>query len=223
MIAQASSFFRDIDCAILFTEKLLYEVYMHLTEVIDRNIITVIDLETTGLDCTQDYIIEVGAVKIGGWHKVNGKDGQALIDKGNIIGQYSSLVSCPVKLSEKIVQLTGISDSVLNSAPAINIVLKNLKEFVGDSIIVGHNIEFDCGFLHAHGSRYNIDFTNRKLDTITIAKTIFRDKVQSYSLSALTKMFGIRYMPHCALNDALATAQLFLELAQRDDEAHCRY
>lgn len=196
---------------------------MHLTEVIDRNIITVIDLETTGLDCTQDYIIEVGAVKIGGWHKVNGKDGQALIDKGNIIGQYSSLVSCPVKLSEKIVQLTGISDSVLNSAPAINIVLKNLKEFVGDSIIVGHNIEFDCGFLHAHGSRYNIDFTNRKLDTITIAKTIFRDKVQSYSLSALTKMFGIRYMPHCALNDALATAQLFLELAQRDDEAHCRY
>ena len=196
---------------------------MHLTEVIDRNIITVIDLETTGLDCTQDYIIEVGAVKIGGWHKVKGKDGQALIDKGNIIGQYSSFVHCPVKLSEKVVQLTGISDSVLNSAPAINIVLKNLKEFVGDSIIVGHNIEFDCGFLHAHGSRYNIDFTNRKLDTISIAKTIFRDKIQSYSLSMLTKMFGIRYQPHRALNDALATAQLFLELAQRDDEAHCGY
>ena len=75
-----------------------------------------------------------------------------------------------------------------------------MKEFVGDSIIVGHNIEFDCGFLHAHGSRYNIDFTNRKLDTISIAKTIFRDKIQSYSLSALTKMFGIRYMSHRALN-----------------------
>lgn len=196
---------------------------MHLTEVIDRNIITVIDLETTGLDCTQDYIIEVGAVKIGGWHKVNGKDGQALIDKGNIIGQYSSLVSCPVKLSEKIVQLTGISDSILNNAPAIDVALKNLKEFVGDSIIVGHNIEFDFGFLHTHSGRYGIEFTNRKLDTITIAKTIFRDKVQSYSLSALTKMFGIRYMSHRALNDALATAQLFLELAQRDDEAHCGY
>ena len=223
MIAQASSFFRDIDCAILFTEKLLYEVYMHLTEVIDRNIITVIDLETTGLDCTQDYIIEVGAVKIGGWHKVNGKDGQALIDKGNIIGQYSFLVSCPVKLSEKIVQLTGISDSILNNAPAIDVALKNLKEFVGDSIIVGHNIEFDFGFLHTHSGRYGIEFTNQKLDTITIAKTIFRDKVQSYSLSALTKMFGIRYMSHRALNDALATAQLFLELAQRDDEAHCGY
>ena len=196
---------------------------MHLTEVIDRNIITVIDLETTGLDCTQDYIIEVGAVKIGGWHKVNDKDGQALIDKGNIIGQYSSLVSCPVKLSEKVVQLTGISDSILNNAPAIDIVLKKLKEFVGDSIIVGHNIEFDFGFLHTHSGRYGIEFTNRKLDTITIAKTIFRDKIQSYSLSALTKMFGIRYQPHRALNDALAATLLFLELAQRDDEAPCGY
>ena len=196
---------------------------MRLTELIDRNIITVIDLETTGLDCIQDYIVEVGAVKIGGWHKVNGEDGQALIDKGNIIGQYSSLVSCPVKLSEKVIQLTGISDSVLNNAPAISVVLKNLKEFVGDSIIVGHNIEFDFGFLHAHGGRCGISFNNRKLDTISIAKTIFRDKIQSYSLLVLTKMFGLRYQPHRALNDALATAQLFLELAQRDDEAHCGY
>lgn len=42
---------------------------MRLTELIDRDIITIIDLETTGLDCIQDYIIEVGAVKIGGGTK----------------------------------------------------------------------------------------------------------------------------------------------------------
>lgn len=40
--------------------------FMRLTELVDKNTITVIDLETTGLDCTRDYIIEVGAVKIGG-------------------------------------------------------------------------------------------------------------------------------------------------------------
>lgn len=196
---------------------------MRLTELVDKNTITVIDLETTGLDCSRDYIIEVGAVKIDGWRKIKDEDGQALIDKGNIIGRFSSYASCPVKLSEKVVQLTGISDSVLNNAPTIDVVLKKLKEFVGDSIVIGYNIEFDYSFLHAHGGRYGISFNNRKLDTITIAKTIFRDKIPSYSLSALTKMFGIRYMPHHALNDALATAQLFLELAQRDDEAHCGY
>ena len=196
---------------------------MRLTELIDRDIITVIDLETTGLDCIQDYIIEVDAVKIGGWHKVKGKDGQALIDKGNIIGQYSSFVFCPISLPGAIVDLTGITDADLKDAPKMDVVLKELKKFIGDSIVVGHNIEFDCGFLHIHGSRCGIDFNNRKLDTITIAKTVFRDKIPSYSLSMLTKMFGIRYQPHRALNDALATAQLFLELAQRDDEAHCGY
>lgn len=196
---------------------------MRLTELVGKNTITVIDLETTGLDCSRDYIIEVGAVKIDGWRKIKGEDGQALIDKGNIIGRFSSYASCPVKLSEKVVQLMGISDSVLNNAPTIDVVLKKLKEFVGDSIVVGHNIKFDCGFLHIHGSRCGIDFNNRKLDTITIAKTVFRDKIPSYSLSVLTKKFGIQYQPHRALNDAFATAQLFLELAQRDDEAHCGY
>ena len=196
---------------------------MHLTELIDENIITIIDLETTGLDCTRNYIIEVGGVKIGGWNKVKGKDGQALIDKGNIIGQFSSYVFCPIALPGAIVDLTGITDADLKDAPKMDVVLKELKKFIGDSIVVGHNIKFDCGFLHIHGSRCGIDFNNRKLDTITIAKTVFRDKIPSYSLSVLTKKFGIRYMPHRALNDALATAQLFLELAQRDDEAHCGY
>ena len=196
---------------------------MHLTELIDENIITIIDLETTGLDCTRNYIIEVGGVKIGGWNKVKGKDGQALIDKGNIIGQFSSYVFCPITLPGAIVDLTGITDADLKDAPKMDVVLKELKKFIGDSIVVGHNIKFDCGFLHIHGSRCGIDFNNRKLDTITIAKTVFRDKIPSYSLSVLTKKFGIRYMPHRALNDALATAQLFLELAQRDDEAHCGY
>ena len=123
---------------------------MRLTELVEKNTITVIDLETTGLDCIQDYIIEVGAVKIDGWRKIKGEDGQALIDKGNIIGRFSSFVSCPVKLSEKVIQLTGMSDSVLNNAPTIDVVLKKLKEFVGDSIVVGHNIEFDYSFLHTH-------------------------------------------------------------------------
>lgn len=196
---------------------------MHLMELIDKNTITVIDLETSGLDCMRDYIIDVGGVKIGGWNNVKGKDGQALIDKGNIIGQFSSYVFCPIPLPGAIVDLTGITDADLKDAPKIDVVLKELKKFIGDSIVVGHNIEFDCGFLHIHGSRCGIDFNNRKLDTITIAKTVFRDKIPSYSLSVLTKKFGIQYQPHRALNDAFATAQLFLELAQRDDEAHCGY
>lgn len=196
---------------------------MHLTELIDKNTITVIDLETTGLDCMRDCIIEVGAVKIGGWNKVKSADGNDIFDKGKIIGQFSSFVFCPATLPNEIVELTGITDADLKCAPQIDIVLKTMKEFIGESIVVGHNIKFDWGFLHAHGNRCGVDFNNQTLDTVTIAKTIFRDKIKSYGLSALSKMFGIQYRPHRALNDAFATAQLFWELAQRDDEAHCNY
>lgn len=42
---------------------------MHLMELIDKNTITVIDLETSGLDCMRNYIIDVGGVKIGGGTK----------------------------------------------------------------------------------------------------------------------------------------------------------
>ena len=116
--------------------------------------------------------------------------------------------------SRRYCRFDGNNRCRLKDAPKIDVVLKELK---------GHNIEFDCGFLHTHGSRCGIEFNNRKLDTIMIAKTVFRDKISSYSLSVLTKKFGIQYQPHRALNDAFATAQLFLELAQRDDEAHCGY
>ena len=196
---------------------------MHLIELIEKNTIAVIDLETTGFDYIHDYIIDVSVVKIGGWNKIKLSNGKETPAHGNIIGQFSSFVFCPVTLPNEIVKLTGITDADLKCAPQIDIVLKTMKEFIGDSIVVGHNIKFDWGFLHAHGSYYGIDFCNRKLDTLTIAKTIFRDKIKSYSLSTLTKMFGIEYISHRALNDAFATAQLFLELARRDDESHCEY
>lgn len=67
---------------------------MHLMELIDKNTITVIDLETSGLDCMRDYIIDVGGVKIGGWNKVKGKDGQALIDKGKNDDENVNVDTC---------------------------------------------------------------------------------------------------------------------------------
>lgn len=196
---------------------------MHLIELIEKNTITIIDLETTGLNCKNDHIIDIGAVKIKGWKKGKSGEGEDMMKRGNIIGSYSSFVRCPVKLPRYIADLTGISDTDLKDAPPIGVALKELKEFIEESILVGHNVGFDYGFLSEHGRKCAISFENRKIDTISIAKTIFRDKVKSYRLSELTKLFGIEYTPHRAFNDAFATTQLFFELARRDDEAHCSY
>lgn len=196
---------------------------MHLIELIEKNTIAVIDLETTGFDYLHDYIIDVSVVKIGGWNKIKLSNGKETPAHGNIIGQFSSYIFCPVTIPHNIVKLTGITDTKLKDAPQIDAVLKELKKFIGDDIVVGHNIKFNYDFLHAHGDRYGINFNNRKLDTIAIAKTIYRDKISSYSLSSLTERLHIPQLPRHTLNSALATAQLFCELALRDDYAHCNY
>lgn len=196
---------------------------MNLIELIDTNSIVAVDLETTGLNCRQDYIIEIGAVRIEGWKVIRTQEGETLIEGANLTERFTTYVSCPIKLPQSIINLTGVSDKDLKSAPAIGIALKQLKKFIGNDIIVGHNIEFDYGFLNEYGRRYGIAFDNRKLDTVTIAKTIYRDKIKNYSLSSLAAMLGIEYTSHRALNDAYATARLFTELALRDDAAHCNY
>ena len=196
---------------------------MNLIELIDTNSIVAVDLETTGLNCGQDYIIEIGAVRIEGWKVIETKSGGTLIEEANLTEQFTTFVSCPVKLPQNIVNLTGISDKDLENAPDIEVALKQFKKFIGNDIIVGHNIEFDYGFLNEQGRRYGIAFDNRRLDTVAIAGTIYRDKIKNYSLSSLAAMLGIEYAPHRALNDAYATAKLFTELALRDDFAHCNY
>ena len=196
---------------------------MNLIEFIEKNRIVAVDLETTGLNCRKDNIIEIGAVKIEGWKAMRTQKGGIVIEGANLTKRFTTFVSCPVKLSQSIVNLTGISDKDLENAPAIDVALKQLKEFIGNDIIVGHNIEFNYGFLSEHGRRYGIDFDNRRLDTVAIARTIYRDKIKNYSLSTLAAMLGIEYAPHRALNDAYAAAKLFTALALRDDAAHCNY
>ncbi len=196
---------------------------MNLIRLIEKNRVVAVDLETTGFNCREDDIIEIGAVKIEGWKVMRTGDGGSVIEGSELGESFSTFVSGPLKLPQSIVNLTGIRGKDLEGAPTTEAALKKLKEFIGNDIIVGHNIEFDYSFLSEHGRRYGITFGNRRLDTAAIARTIYRDKIKNYSLPSLAAMSGIAYTPHRALNDAYATAKLFTALALKDDEAHCNY
>ena len=99
----------------------------------------VIDIETTGLSPECDYIIELSAIKI--------KD-------NNIINTFSALIKPDEALYEDedsnecyvndfITNLTGITNEMLEDAPHISDVLEQFLSFVGNNIIVGHNVNFD--------------------------------------------------------------------------------
>ncbi|MDR2047320.1 MAG: 3'-5' exoribonuclease [Clostridiales bacterium] len=160
---------------------------------------TVFDCETTGLDRANDGIIEIGAVKI---------------ENGAITETFETLVNPGREVGGDITALTGITNDELKTAPKIETVFGDFYKFIGETPIVAHNIEFDIEFIRRAAKRMNYYVGNEMYDTMTIARKHF--SVQNYKLGTLCEFFDIKLKDaHRALNDALATAKLFIILAAK--------
>ncbi len=152
----------------------------------------VLDIETTGLDCTRDKIIEIGAVKV---------------SRGLITAQFSSLINPQIPVPEEITQITGINDQMLIGQPLIEDVIADLESFIQDNIVVAHNAPFDYSFVSPY-------WDNGKdwIDTVLLAQIVF-PSANGYSLAKLIDMLGIKNTAaHRSLGDAVATAELFITL-----------
>lgn len=149
----------------------------------------VIDLETTGLDPRRDRIIEIGAVKV---------------DEDGVLETFQTLVDPAMILPPFIVELTGISDEMLDGQPSLADVLPDFLTFVDDCMPVAHNANFELTFLRSYTGWEGSDW----LDTITLAKMAF-PFLNSYSLENLVAELSLaNTAPHRALADAQATALL---------------
>jgi DNA polymerase-3 subunit epsilon len=162
----------------------------------------VVDIETTGGVAADGGITEIGAVKLRG---------------GEELGRFQTLVNPGLPIPPQIIVLTGITEAMVAPAPRVGPVLSSLLEFVGDAVIVGHNVRYDLGFLNAalvaHGQT---PFTNRSVDTYALAKRLVRDEVPNCKLGTLSRAFRLPHRPtHRALDDALATGHLLHVLLER--------
>lgn len=192
---------------------------MHLIELIETQKIISINIQIHELNFNKNKIIDIGAVVIEGWEKL--RDG---IRTGVILtNKYSVSVHCPDLSVNDEISNAAVTDKQLSVSKDIKIALQKLKEFVGENILLGYNIEQTCGLLNSLGKPFGILFGNKLLDTIEITKSIYKDKINNYSLLDLTERHGISGKTFCALDNACITAHLFGELALRDDEAHCNY
>ncbi len=157
---------------------------------------TVIDMEMTGLNPRTEKIIEIGAGKI--------RDGK-------LVETWNCLLSPGRKLEEQTIQITGITDDMLLGCPVFGEVMEDLLHFLGDDVLLGHNVIFDYSFLkkavlneQPKGSR----FERLGIDTLKIARRFFAGE-QKKTLEALCAYYGIEYHAHRALDDALATYRLY--------------
>jgi DNA polymerase-3 subunit epsilon len=161
-----------------------------------------IDLETTGGNRHDDRITEIGAVKVRG---------------GVCLGTFQTLVNPGRAIPPQISILTGLTDAVVADAPPVGAVLPSLIDFVGDAVIVGHNVGFDLGFLRAAFERHDRPpLTATVIDTVALARRLVRDEVPNCRLGTLASRFRLDHQPsHRALEDALATTDLLHLLIER--------
>ncbi len=159
--------------------------------------VVVFDFETTGLNADTCKIIEIGAVKV---------------KNGKCIETFSTLINPHEKLETEIVNLTGINDEMLVFAPDIEDVLPDFHKFCQNCTLSAYNIGFDIRFLLNAGQKFRFKFDNERIDTLDLV----RQKVPSlpnYKLSSAVKALNVTLEEaHRALNDAMATAKVFIKL-----------
>jgi DNA polymerase-3 subunit epsilon len=162
----------------------------------------VLDLETTGASARDCAITEVGAARF---------------RAGERLGTFQTLVDPGVPISPAASALTGITGAMVEAAPPASAVLPSLAEFVGGSVLVGHNLRFDVSFLDAAlaaGERPAIAL--RTVDTLALARCLVSDDVDDCRLATLAHQLDLDHRPtHRALDDALATADLLHALLER--------
>jgi len=160
----------------------------------------IFDIETTGLNKQKDDITEIGAV---------------MIRNKQIIKRYSSFVKPIKKIPEIVIELTGITNEMVENERPISEVLPEFLEFVGNRPLVAHNAIFDIAFIDRESKKLNLEFDPTILDTLTLSKMLLK-KIKRFRLKTVANHLKVKLEGHHrAINDAAATALIFIKLLDR--------
>jgi DNA polymerase-3 subunit epsilon len=153
---------------------------------------SVLDVETTGLSASTNNIIEIGIIKV---------------QNNVIIDQYSSFINPGRTIPMYITNITGLTDDDVYDAPFFEDVAYDISEFLNDSIVVGHNLQFDMSFIKRELRLAGVeDFKPLQVCTLKIARRLF-PQLKSRSLGNLAHYFNIKPIDsHRATGDAETTA-----------------
>ena len=154
----------------------------------------VLDLETTGFSFRTEKITEVGIMKI---------------KNGEVLEEFSCFVNPEKPIPQEVVEVTNITDDMVKNAETIDKVFPKILEFIGDSVLVAHNADFDIGFLRYNATQLGYELNNTYLDTLRLSKELFPE-FKKYKLGLIAKNLGIKVeVAHRALDDVDTTVKVF--------------
>ncbi|MCX8209628.1 MAG: exonuclease domain-containing protein [Lewinella sp.] len=153
----------------------------------------IIDVETTGGKASRCRVTEIGIV---------------VFDGEKVIETYETLINPETWIPAGIVELTGITQEMVKTAPKFQEVAKRIIELTEGRIFVAHNSRFDYDFIKEEFRRLGYTYTRKQLCTVRLTRKTYPG-LKSYSLGNLVKHFGIQLdNHHRALADATATTEL---------------
>lgn len=172
----------------------------------------VVDIETTGFSPEYDSIIEISGIKV---------------ENNEIVDRFNSLVKPPIEkidLDTFIEELTGITNKELSTANEIQDVLMKFNEFIGNNILIGHNVSFDINFLYDNFLEYlDLYLDNDFIDTYRIFRKLYPNN-NSHKLVDLCNVYRIsNYKSHRAFSDSEATYLAYNNLKDEIKDVYVDY
>ncbi|CAJ0776311.1 3'-5' exonuclease [Ralstonia chuxiongensis] len=163
--------------------------------------VAVLDFETTGLSPSQgDRATEIAVI---------------LLRDGQIVDRYQSLMNAGRRIPSNVVSLTGITNEMIASAPAVSKVMREASQFVGKHPVVAHNAAFDRQFWRAELDLLGISADQSFACTLLASRRIY-PHAQNHRLSTLADMLRLPKAgrAHRAMADAEVTSHLWCRLQQ---------
>jgi DNA polymerase-3 subunit epsilon len=156
----------------------------------------VTDIETTGSHASGNSIIEIGIV---------------VYDGESIVEEFSSLVDPGIRIPSYITGLTGITNDMLQGAPAFHQIADRLEEIFDGALFVAHNVNFDHSFIRAEFAAIGINWNPARLCTMRMARKAFPGQ-KSYGLNAICSWMDLtNEHAHRALSDARVASEILMK------------
>ncbi len=180
----------------------------------DETVLWAFDLEASGLDARRDCILSVGMVPL--------REGRVRWGE-----RYTSLVApAPdVVLTREALKIHHILPDELHDAPSLHVVLEAVLERLGDGALLVHWAQLDVAFLRRACKQVDRTWPDPLIvDTVQLMSRLSRRRrmiephAEPYSaeLTGARRELGLPpHRAHAALEDALATAELFLAARHR--------
>lgn len=164
-------------------------------------VFTAFDTETTGLSANNDRLLEIGAVQF---------------SKKGVLDTFNQLINPCCPLSPAAMAVNNITPQMVKDCPSETQVLPGFLHFIGDSVLLAHNANFDLKFVNTALVRSGYQsLQNKTGDTVHLAKAAFPE-LPNHKLQTLAHHFGIHPgNAHRAQDDARVCMEVFLRCLQQ--------